>query len=78
MPAFQVTTETTIEDIIDRYPHTVAVLDQFGVYFDPFTYITLKSSIEDAAAYNALTDEERDRFLAALQQAIESPDGHAA
>ncbi len=68
---FVITKDTKIEEILDRFPYAVGVLDSFEVYFDPFTYITLKSTIEDAAGYNALTGYEE--FLRALQACIDAP-----
>ncbi|MER3458746.1 MAG: hypothetical protein C4309_09100 [Chloroflexota bacterium] len=66
----KITEETRLEEIIDRAPYVVSVLDEYGVYFDPFTYITLKSSIADVAEYNALPDYKK--FLQALQQALDA------
>lgn len=66
----KITEETRLEEIIDRAPYVVSVLDEYGVYFDPFTYITLKSSIADVAEYNALPDYKG--FLQALQQALDA------
>ncbi len=65
-----ITEKTTLEEIIDRAPYAVAVLDEYGVYFDPFTYISLKASVADVAAFNALPDYER--FVKALQQALDA------
>jgi hypothetical protein len=67
----RITRKTKIEDILDRYPHTMAILDQFGVYFDPFTYVTLKATVEEAAGYNAVKDDKA--FLRALQKAVDTP-----
>lgn len=66
----KITEETRLEEIIDRAPYVVSILDEYGVYFDPFTYITLKSSIADVAEYNALPDYKE--FLQALQQALDA------
>lgn len=66
----RITEETRLEEIIDRAPYIVSVLDEYGVYFDPFTYITLKSSIADVAEYNALPDYKS--LLQALQQALDA------
>jgi hypothetical protein len=68
--ALMVTENTKLEEIIDRAPYVVGVLDEYGVYFDPFTYITLKSSVADVAEYNALPDYHD--FLKALQQALDA------
>ncbi|MBI3287706.1 MAG: hypothetical protein HYZ68_06635 [Chloroflexi bacterium] len=67
----RITRKTRIEDILDRYPHAVAVLDEFGVYFDPFTYVNLKATVEEAAGYNAVKDHKA--FLHALQKAVDNP-----
>jgi hypothetical protein len=68
--ALTITGDTKLEEIIDRAPYLVSVLDEYGVYFDPFTYISLKSSIADVAEYNALPDYQT--FLKALQQALDA------
>lgn len=65
-----ITENTRLEEIIDRAPYLVSVLEEYGVYFDPFTYISLKSSIADVAEYNALPDYQT--FLKALQQALDA------
>lgn len=69
---FEITGDTKLEDIIDRYPYVVPVLDEFGVYFDPFTYITLKSKLADVTGYNALNPNDSDSFIDAIRQAIDA------
>jgi hypothetical protein len=65
-----ITEDMKLEEVIDRAPYLVGVLDEYGVYFDPFTYITLKSSIADVAEYNALPDYQT--FMQALQRALDA------
>lgn len=75
MADFQITKETTLGEVMDRYPHIAEVLEEWDVFFDPFTYIVLRSSVEEAAGYNAIQD--LDGFLEALRRAAaEEPPEH--
>lgn len=71
----KITRQTTLGEVMDRYPHIADVLEEWDVFFDPFTYIVLRSSVEEAAGYNAIQDV--DGFVTALQRAAhEAPPEH--
>jgi len=55
-----------------RRQSVVSVLDEFGVYFDPFTHITLRSKLADVAGHNVLNHDDSAGLLNALKQAIET------
>ena len=68
--AIEITDETNVGDLIDRYPDILEVLEEYGIRMDPSTYILLRGSVREAAEYNAILDLEE--FRQALASCIRS------
>ena len=54
----QVTSATTLDEIIDAHPGVLEVLEEFGIRIDPWTLIALRSSLAQLAEYSALRRPE--------------------
>ena len=68
--AVEITDETNVGDLIDRYPNILEVLEEYGIRMDPSTYILLRGSVREAAEYNAILDPEE--FRRALASCVNS------
>ena len=52
----EITADTNVGDLIDRYPEVLQVLEEYGIRMDPSTYILLRGSVREAAEYNAIAE----------------------
>jgi hypothetical protein len=64
----EITADTNVGDLIDRYPEVLQVLEEYGIRMDPSTYILLRGSVREAAEYNAILD--LDAFRRAIADCV--------
>jgi hypothetical protein len=64
----EVTPETNVGELIERYPGILEILEEYGIRMDPTTYILLHGDVRQAAEYNAIQDLEG--FRRALERYV--------
>lgn len=74
----EITAQTNVGELIDRFPGILEVLEEYGIRMDPFTYLLLRGSVQEAAEYSAVADLDEFRshladYISSHPDAVSSP-----